>query len=844
MTHEAQPLASLVAEDQQPQAGAAARMARRAEARTFLFDALHLLVLSSFAVARPLFDVLAAGASFFAVRGSSAAEIVEFALIVTLVPPFGIAAAELFARLVAGRIGRVFVHAIFVASLLALIGLQALKDAGLSAERTLFVAAGLLGIAGGLVYLRWRPARSMLSVLAPAPLVFLALFLFNSPVSRLVLTDDAKAASARVTSDTPVVMVVFDEFSGGSLLDGRGRIDPRRYPNFAALARTSTWFRNAASVNLGTVRALPAMLTGRYTSSRSLPIYRDHPNNLFTFLGDRYDLNVHEAQTHLCPPRLCPNATQTGIDPGLGSLFSDVSIVYSHIVLPKALADRLPSVSTAWGNFRGDDADFHFVAGHRTAAFLSFVRSVARRPRPTLNFVHVELPHFPWDSLPSGKRYPAPADYIPGLDRERWGSDRWLALQAQQRYLLQVGYVDRLLGQLLAHLRATGLFDRAILVVTADHGVSFHAGEGRRTTGIHREDLALVPLFVKAPGQRTGDVADQVVETVDIVPTIAELLRAAVPWRVDGRSAVEGSGRRTIRNEDRTFDAATLVRRRDAAAARSARTFGVGWPGVFRAGPRSELVGRPVTSLRRLPASDLRGTLNDEYQFRAIDLTGRFVPSFVLGSLTGSGARPGIDVAVAVNGRVEGTGRSYERAGVVLFAAIVPDRVFKRGSNAIDVFTVSGRSGAPALRPVTRFGTRDAVTFRLENQSGSPAIVSSTGERIRVVPGAVVGYLDSAEVEDERINFVGWAADVQRRRIRDRVLVFVNGRFLYAFRTIVPRGRPDLPRGLAGAGFDFSLPVNLVERGEDPHVQIFGVIGDRASELVYPLDYRWGPEAG
>ena len=671
------------------------------QARPFAFDVLHLIVLSSFALARPLFEVLAEGASFFAVRGSPAGEIVAFAVLVTLGPPVAFAFAELVIRLVAGRIGRAAAHLVFVAFLFGLIALQALKEAGVGSATALFGVGAALGVLAAGVYLRWRPARSLLTVLAPAPLLFLALFLFTSSVSRLVLPGGADAATARITSETPVVVVVFDEFAGGSLLDRNGRINGVRYPNFAALARTSTWFRNAASVNLGTVRALPALLTGRYTTPKSLPIYRDHPNNLFTLFGDRYDLNVHEAETHLCPPRFCPTATQTGIGAGLDSIFSDASIVYGHIVLPESLADRLPSVSTSWGNFLGDDADFRLVGGHRTDAFRGFVRSLSRRSRPTLDFVHVELPHFPWDSLPSGKQYPAPDDHIPGLDGERWGPDRLLVLQAQQRYLLQVGYVDRLLGQLLARMRTTGLLDRAVLVVTADHGVSFHAREGRRTTGVHREDLALVPLFVKAPGQRRGEAVDRVVESVDVLPTIAELVGASIPWRVDGRSMLDGPGRRTIRNEDRTFDASALVRRRDAAAARDSRIFGSGWPGVFRAGRSPGLVGKPVGALPRLPPSGLRAALADEDQYRVLDPTGRFVPSFVRGTLQGARARPGLEVAVAINGRIQGTGRSYRRAGSVFFGAMVPDWAFERGSNAIEVFEVTTHSRPPRLRPLT-----------------------------------------------------------------------------------------------------------------------------------------------
>ena len=70
---------------------------------------------------------------------------------------------------------------------------------------------------------------------------------------------------AAATGDRPpVVMILFDEFPLSSLLDAKGRIDRRVYPNFAALADQSTWYRNATGVAGYTPWALPAMLTGNY----------------------------------------------------------------------------------------------------------------------------------------------------------------------------------------------------------------------------------------------------------------------------------------------------------------------------------------------------------------------------------------------------------------------------------------------------------------------------------------------------------------------------------------------------------------------------------------------------
>ncbi len=121
-----------------------------------------------------------------------------------------------------------------------------------------------------------------------------------------------------------------------------------------------------------------------------------------------------------------------------------------------------------------------------------------------------------------------------------------MTLQAYQRHLLQVGYADRLLGDLLERLRDTGMYDRSLVVVTADHGMSFREGEsGRVASQANLEDIAFVPLFVKQPGQERGEVVDHHVETIDVLPTIAEVLGFRIPWgsTAGTRWRIPGAGR-------------------------------------------------------------------------------------------------------------------------------------------------------------------------------------------------------------------------------------------------------------------------------------------------------------
>jgi len=667
---------------------------------------LHLAVLSAFALAQPLFDVLERSPEFFAVRGSARADVIVFGVALTIVPPVALVLLELAAGLMRKRVA-VGLHLVFVAGLSGLLALQAVKRAGDLPPGLLVALSALLGVCAAALYWKAGAARTILTVLAPAPLLFLGLFLARSPIGSLDYAGPAHAGSF-AGARTPIVMVIFDELPVTSLMDASGQIDAARYPSFAALARSSSWYRNTLTVHGFTPYAVPAILTGDYPSERKLPLVSDQPANLFTLLGRRYSFDVYEGVTRLCPKELCGRAVP-GFGERMRSLTSDLGLVYLHVLLPKRLADGLPSVTQTWVNFGGKngrpaigDLVGRELSSDQRVRFESFVRSIAPRQRPALYFIHVLLPHVPWHYLPSGKEYAN--DALPGLSDERWSGEPWLVEQGFQRHLLQVEYVDRLLGELLARLRGTGLYDRSLVVVTADHGVSFRTDDSRRgPTKTNLQDIAFVPLFVKAPGQRAGKVVEAPISTIDILPTLAALLGARLPSPVDGRTEVDpGPGRRTAVVLDWRFkrlavDAAVLEARRDATLARQVELFGsgAGGPGLYGLGPHRELVGRSVAGLAVLHSPRWKATLDQRDVLRSVDLGSVFLPVLLTGRL--EGAPPGTALALAVNGRVVAVAKSFRYAGATRFSALVPESALRAGANSVAIYAVSGPAGALRL---------------------------------------------------------------------------------------------------------------------------------------------------
>jgi hypothetical protein len=663
-----------------------------------LVNAVHLTVLWAFVFPQPVLEEL--DPQFYLLRDAGRLDIVFVALAVTFIPPVAMIVAEALARraspAAAGALHLVFVG-VLVTALAAQIVLRSVDVSSL-AQGVIALAGGAAGLAA---YAAAAPVRSLVTVLAPAPLLFLAVHLLTAPISHLTLRGEENPRTYDVGARAPVVMVLFDEFSPTALMNSRGDLDAVRFPNFARLAAKSTWFRNATTAHDFTDFAVPAILSGKRSSADTVASVVDHPENLFTLLGRSHRFEVSEPYTDLCPPSLCPGSREPFFG-RVSTLVSDLTLVSLNLTLPDALALRLPRIEDS-------------VQIDAAKQFSDFLRSIQRGERTSLHFVHVALPHYGYIWLPSGKRYPSSLEYsagstAPGSWIDTWGGDGWLVAQHYQRYLLQVGFVDRLVGKLIDRLKETGIYDRALLVVAADHGVSFRPrGRRRNVTRENVADIMPIPLFVKVPSQRRGRVAEDHVMTIDILPTVAAALGAPLPWDADGRSALASGG---IERRQVTIDSfeggklsigpRTLDRLRNAALARQVRLFGDGdKDAIYAAGPRADLLGRPApTDSGSQDAAVVRIDEGEELAgFHRPSRT--FVANRIVGRLVGGGFREGMDLAVALNGRIRATTRTYRSvSGEVTFTAMVPPSTIRRGRNALQVLSISGKGSAARLAPL------------------------------------------------------------------------------------------------------------------------------------------------
>lgn len=102
-------------------------------------------------------------------------------------------------------------------------------------------------------------------------------------------------------------------------------------------------------------------------------------------------------------------------------------------------------------------------------------------------------------------------------------------------YLAAVSYTDALVGRVLDALDELGLADDTIVVLTGDHG--YLLGDHGMWTKHANFDLALrTPLVIRAPGAARGAATDEIVESLDLAPTILELAGVTAPADLGGLS--------------------------------------------------------------------------------------------------------------------------------------------------------------------------------------------------------------------------------------------------------------------------------------------------------------------
>ncbi|HEY7699013.1 MAG TPA: sulfatase, partial [Vicinamibacteria bacterium] len=142
-------------------------------------------------------------------------------------------------------------------------------------------------------------------------------------------------------------------------------------------------------------------------------------------------------------------------------------------------------------------------------------------------FLHLIDPHWPYRPPPEHMERFGPirtdVDRVLGKVLEQIPPDGPAEVQqALDLYDAEIAYADLQLGRFLDELRARGLYDSSLIVLTADHGEAFYEHGSWQHGWTLFDEVVRVPLIVKWPGGKRLDRVRRLVSQVDVFATLLE----------------------------------------------------------------------------------------------------------------------------------------------------------------------------------------------------------------------------------------------------------------------------------------------------------------------------------
>ena len=355
-------------------------------------------------------------------------------------------------------------------------------------------------------------------------------------------------------------------------------------PNLDRIAAEGTRFSNCVTTSPVCVPARVTLATGRYPHNNgvwnhmpyAVPAESDSWMREIRNLGFRTSLF---GKTHLHPHGRSDLRKKEDLLHSLG--LDDVN----EIGGPRASATGLSHMTATWieqglleayrADFKERFANKQYVVrpsalplaqyydvyvGQQAKQYLSSYD----RDEPWFCWVSWGGPHQPWDTPePYASMYdpdvmPPPAIHDTGQPRPKGKLDQMMANHSpnfeagevatmRADYAGSVSLIDDQIGEILKVIEERGELDSTIIAFTSDHG-EMNGDHGLISKSNFYDGALRVPMIVRAPGvEYTGVVNDSPAETVDLGPTLVELVGGELNYRQFGKSlkgALDGSRHR------------------------------------------------------------------------------------------------------------------------------------------------------------------------------------------------------------------------------------------------------------------------------------------------------------
>lgn len=828
----------------------------------------NVLLLGSLIFSHPLFKAVGAQPEFLLAHNLAGPKLLLWVIVVGFLP--GLVLVLLAYSLI--KVFPPFRESLKKSLLFTLFSLFVFIHINDSLGSNLIIAvavSGLLASAAVLLYVRSLFLRTFLSVATFLVVITPLTFSFSTEIRQILLPEqlDYDFPAAKKIDKQPVVILLFDELPLLSLLDNEGKINAQRYPNFADFAKHSTWYKYATGVAEGTLNAVPPILTGKLVdpSKRGLPLAANYPENIFTLLSSSHEINAYETFTHICPEDLCKSAR-----PDWRMVVEDTLVVFAHTTTPDNFKQNLPQIDNKWVGYLRDtdvtqnlhtDREMHPHHRYkvRLEKFDQFMFELEGISAVSVNYLHILMPHSPWMYLPDGRVYSQaelrsftgtlPSGSPGAKQISQLYSQPHLVQFANQRHLLQVGYVDNLLGRVITLLHERELFDDALIVIMADHGASFRPGESlRRANQASYHDILAVPLFIKYPGQQDAEINLRAARGVDVLPTILDALNSEfVNSDFDGQSLLKAPLADHVTLElhrdtgeilkyqftefKNRFDEAVKSRISEFSTGSFERIYALNDQGLLNQEVRQLPIGEPV---------DYHLSLDNPHLYKDIDLDQISIPSLIRARLSSQSDKPVREtVAVAVNGIVRAVSVLQQIDTVVFdYQVLVTPESFQNGANDIHFYQLNKVDGANSLSPIPFDSGNNAD---LISTAGTPLTLDFNGAELPISSTGAHGQMTIiADLKTNKLRLTGWSANSENGMVAEEIFIFSANKLIAS---VNPHSRyPDAleTTGYARAeysGFNLIVPIPEQKYSGPESLTAIAVFGSDSDFVAGELRY-------
>ncbi|MBI3318678.1 MAG: sulfatase-like hydrolase/transferase [Candidatus Omnitrophica bacterium] len=383
--------------------------------------------------------------------------------------------------------------------------------------------------------------------------VFLAFLLQAGPTaSHKAALAPAPPAAPR-PGDPPVFFLTFEKIAANYVMDEKGRILADRFPNLAAFASEADYYPQAYPNATATIYGLKALYSGR-----ALTLERDwmRQPTLRDIVGPRGKVfMLLEILTNYCDPRRHYCHRLLGREHLQGQdLIAGWYKTFLLAVMPDPWEQQLtlwwPGQSKArwhfnpwfdlWAREQADLKPGEKLMVKVGAKQIDLLKRIAEEEgtAPNLYLMHNYITDEPPMTVSLFKN-PSRQEYEKSLELCRKNLEPF----------------DREIGKLVAFLKERGIYDQALIVITADHGYDpgsrYVKGESELPASA---DLTRVFFALKRPGQKEGRVFRSPLRQVDVLPTVlANLGIDPAPYHFQGLPVTDPSDPATLEERPLEF---------------------------------------------------------------------------------------------------------------------------------------------------------------------------------------------------------------------------------------------------------------------------------------------------